>query len=209
MRALLIIDLQNDFCPGGALPVPDGDAIVPTVNALSERFGHVLLTQDWHTAGHSSFASSHSDRAPFESIELAYGPQTLWPDHCVQGTWGAAFHPELNTVPAELIVRKGFRRDIDSYSAFVENDRATATGLRGYLEERGIDRLYLVGLATDFCVKWSALNAREAGFDVCVVREATRGLDLAGSVELAWREMAEAGVRVVSAEEVGGEDRGR
>jgi nicotinamidase/pyrazinamidase len=202
MRALLIIDLQNDFCPGGALPVPEGDAIVPAVNSLVGRFAHVLLTQDWHPPDHRSFASSHAGKAPFDTVEMPYGAQTLWPDHCVQGSTGADFHPALHTVSSELVIRKGFRRDIDSYSAFRENDKRTRTGLEGYLRERGIDTLYLVGLATDFCVKFSALDAREAGFDVFVVRDATRGIDLGGSVEAAWRELAEAGVHLVLAHEV-------
>lgn len=200
MRALLIIDLQNDFCPGGALAVPDGDTIVPTVNDLAATFDHVLLTQDWHPAGHQSFASSHDGHDPYDVIEMPYGDQVLWPDHCVQGTPGAEFHPDLDTTPAELIIRKGFRPEIDSYSAFFENDGTTPTGLTGYLEQRGIDELFLCGLAADFCVKWSALDGRKQGFDVYVVEDATRGIDQDGSLAQAWQEMNEAGVQVISSE---------
>ncbi len=200
MDALLIVDLQNDFCPGGALAVPEGDTIVPTVNALAARFDHVIQTQDWHPAGHQSFASSHPDHAPMDVIEVDYGEQVLWPDHCVQGTEGAEFHPDLDTAPSELILRKGFRPEIDSYSAFYENDGTTPTGLAGYLRERGIDTLYLCGLATDFCVKWSAVDGREEGFDVYVIEDATRGIDQDGSLAQAWDEMNEAGVQVISSE---------
>lgn len=198
MHALLVIDVQNDFCPSGALPVPEGDAIIPEVNRLINRFQHVLLTQDWHPDGHQSFASSHGDHEPYDVIAADYGEQVLWPDHCVQGTKGAAFHPDLNTTPAELILRKGFRPTIDSYSAFYENDGATSTGLAGYLRERGIDTLYLCGLATDFCVKWSALDGRKEGFDVFVIEDATRGIDQNGSVADAWEAMNDAGVQVIS-----------
>ena len=197
MRALLVIDVQNDFCPGGALPVPEGDAVVPVVNRLVDRFDHVILTQDWHPAGHRSFASSHAGKAPYETIALDYGTQILWPDHCVQGSEGAAFHPDLDTTKAELILRKGFRPGIDSYSAFYENDRATPTGLAGYLRERGIDALYVCGLAADFCVAWSALDGTREGFDVTVLREATRGIDTNGSLERAWADLDAAGVAVV------------
>ncbi len=202
MRALLVVDIQNDFCPGGNLAVPGGDAIIARVNELIEHFGHVLLTQDWHPAGHHSFASTHAGKAPFETTELAYGPQILWPDHCVQGTHGAAFHPDLHIDKAQLIIRKGFRKEIDSYSAFFENDHETPTGLAGYLRERGIDTLYLTGLATDFCVKYSALDGRAQGFTVFVVEDAVRGIDTQGSLAQAWEEMREAGVAVVSSEEV-------
>jgi len=200
MRALLIVDLQNDFCPGGALPVPDGDAIVPTVNALVEGFDHVVQTQDWHPDGHQSFASSHPDHDPMDVIEVDYGEQILWPDHCVQGSEGAAFHPDLDTTQTQLIIRKGFRREIDSYSAFCENDGETRTGLTGYLRDREIDTLYLCGLATDFCVKWSAVDGRNEGFDVYVVEDATRGIDQDGSLAQAWDEMNDVGVQVVSSE---------
>jgi nicotinamidase/pyrazinamidase len=198
MRALLIVDLQNDFCPGGALAVPEGDEIVPTVNRLAQHYDHVLQTQDWHPEGHQSFASSHEGHDPYDVIEVDYGEQTLWPDHCIQGTDGAAFHSDLDTTRSELIIRKGFRPEIDSYSAFFENDGETPTGLTGYLNERGIDELHLVGLATDFCVKWSAVDGRKQGFDVYVIEDATRGIDQDGSLAAAWQEMNEAGVQVIS-----------
>ncbi len=182
---LLIIDVQNDFCPGGALAVADGDAVVPVINRLVRQFAHVVLTQDWHPAGHSSFASQHPGAAPFQGIAMPYGPQTLWPDHCVQGTAGAAFHPELAADRGELIIRKGFRREINSYSAFFENDRTTATGLAGYLRERGLTRLFLVGLATDYCVHYSAVDARRLGFEAIVVDAGCRAIDLAGSLAAA------------------------
>ena len=195
---LLVIDVQNDFCPGGALAVADGDAVVPVINGLAERFAHVVLTQDWHPPGHSSFASSHPGSAPFETIAMPYGQQTLWPDHCVQGTNGAAFHPQLETERAELVIRKGFRGEIDSYSAFYENDRRTPTGLAGYLRERGLRRIFLAGLATDFCVYYSAVDARRLGFDVVLVEAGCRAIDLAGSLDAAWAEMATAGVQRVN-----------
>src|SRR5438874_5232489 len=180
---LLIIDVQNDFCPGGALAVADGDAVVPVINRLAERFAHIALTQDWHPSGHSSFATSHPGSAPFETIRMPYGQQTLWPDHCVQGTPGAAFHPQLATERAELVIRKGFRPEIDSYSAFYENDRRTPTGLAGYLRERGFRRLVVAGLALDFCVRYSAEDARREGFDVVVIEDACRGIDIEGSIK--------------------------
>jgi nicotinamidase/pyrazinamidase len=191
---LLIVDVQNDFCPGGALAVPEGDAIVPAVNRLARRFSHVILTQDWHPRGHASFASSHPGKQPFESIEAPYGQQILWPDHCVQGTQGATFHPDLDVVHAELVLRKGFRSAIDSYSAFRENDRRTPTGLASYLKERGFERITLCGLATDFCVLFSAIDGREAGFEVSVVTGACRGIDVDGSLDRAMRSMDRAGV---------------
>jgi nicotinamidase/pyrazinamidase len=193
-EVLVIVDVQNDFCPGGALAVPEGDAVVPAVNRLAAQFAHVILTQDWHPPGHSSFASSHPGRQPFATVEAAYGQQILWPDHCVQGTPGAAFHPGLAVAHAGLVLRKGFRRGIDSYSAFRENDRRTPTGLGAYLRERGFERLTLCGLATDFCVLFSALDAREAGFQVEVAAGACRGIDLDGSLARAKGAMAEAGV---------------
>jgi nicotinamidase-related amidase len=195
---LLVIDVQNDFCPGGALAVPQGDEIVPAVNRLAAEFAHVILTQDWHPHGHASFASSHPGRRPFETIELPYGQQILWPDHCVQGTQGAGFHPALAIPHAELVLRKGFRSAIDSYSAFRENDHRTPTGLAGYLKERGFDRLTLCGLATDFCVFYSAIDGREASFEVRVVTSACRGIDAGGSLDRALRSMREAGVTFVS-----------
>ena len=197
MEALVVIDVQNDFCPGGALAVAGGDEIVPIVNGLIASFDHVVLTQDWHPAGHSSFASSHPGQQPFETIAMTYGPQTLWPDHCVQGTRGADFHPDLVWTKAELIVRKGFRKAIDSYSAFYENDHETPTGLGGYLKERGITKLTMVGLATDFCVAFSALDARMHGLDVTVRMEACRAIDLAGSLAAMTDRMREAGVKLV------------
>ena len=195
-EVLLIVDVQNDFCPGGALAVPGGDEIVPAVNKLAAGFLHVILSQDWHPAGHTSFASSHPGKKPFDTIEVPYGQQTLWPDHCIQGTQGAAFHPNLDVPHAELVLRKGFRSAIDSYSAFRENDRRTATGLTGYLKERGFERITLCGLATDFCVAFSAIDARQAGFKVSVATSACRGIDVDGSLARAMRSMSEAGVTV-------------
>ncbi len=179
---LLVIDVQNDFCPRGALPVPDGDAVVPVINALAEHFAHRILTQDWHPPDHLSFASSHVGRAPFEITTLDYGEQVLWPDHCVQGTAGAEFHSGLETTGAELVIRKGFRREIDSYSAFYENDRRTPTGLTGYLRTRGFERVFLTGLATDFCVGFSAVDACREGFEVFLIEDACRAIDLDGSL---------------------------
>jgi nicotinamidase/pyrazinamidase len=190
---LLVTDIQNDFCPGGALAIPGGDEVVPVVNRLSRQFAHVVLTQDWHCAGHLSFASSHPDKKPLERIDLPYGPQVLWPDHCVQGTNGAEFHPDLDVAHCELILRKGYHREIDSYSMFFENDRQTPTGLAGYLRKRGLMRLFIVGLATDFCVSWSALDARRLGFEVTVIESGCRGIDVAGSLA-AWEQMLSAGV---------------
>lgn len=195
---LLVVDVQNDFCPGGALAVGDGDAVVPVINRLAGRFEHIVLTQDWHPAGHSSFASSHPGSAPFQTIEMPYGPQTLWPDHCVQGTPGAEFHAGLDTDRAELIIRKGFRRAIDSYSAFFENDRTTPTGLAGYLRERGLRRIFLAGLATDFCVHYSAMDARRLGFEAIVIEAGCRAIDLSGSLAAAHAQWAEAGVQRVA-----------
>ena len=195
---LIVVDMQNDFCPGGALAVPQGDEIVPTVNRLAAEFAHVILTQDWHPPGHASFASSHAGKQPFQTIELAYGQQILWPDHCVQGTQGAAFHSGLDVRHAELVIRKGFRSAIDSYSAFRENDRRTPTGLAGYLKERGFERVTLCGLATDFCVLYSAIDGREAGFEVKVVTSACRGIDVDGSLGHALRSMSEAGVTLLA-----------
>jgi nicotinamidase/pyrazinamidase len=192
--ALLVIDVQNDFCPGGGLAVTAGDAVVPVINGLMPRFDEVLLTQDWHPPGHRSFASAHLGRTPFETVQMPYGAQTLWPDHCVQGTPGADFHPGLNTTPARLVIRKGFRPAIDSYSAFFENDRQTPTGLTGYLRERGLRRLFLCGLATDYCVAYSALDARAQGFEVTVLLDACRAIDLGGSLAAALEQMRNAGV---------------
>ena len=195
LAALIIVDVQNDFCPGGALAVPRGDEVVPLINRLAARFENIVLTQDWHPRGHASFASSHPGKKPFETIELAYGAQVLWPDHCVQGTSGAGFHPELATERAQLVVRKGFHRDIDSYSGFLEADRETTTGLAGFLKEKGFRQLYVCGLATDFCVAWTALDARATGFEVGVIDDACRAIDLDGSLARAWRELESAGVK--------------
>ncbi|MDX1636951.1 MAG: bifunctional nicotinamidase/pyrazinamidase [Balneolaceae bacterium] len=202
MNALLVIDVQNDFCPGGALEVPNGDEVVPLINHLSDKFDTIIQTQDWHPEGHSSFASSHEGKEPFDIIEMHYGEQTLWPDHCVQGTPGAEFHSGLDTKKTQLIVRKGFRTDIDSYSAFYENDNDTTTGLTGYLRERNIETLYAVGLATDFCVKWSVVDGLREGFDVIVIEDAVRGIDIDGSVEQAWKEMKDAGARRITSSEI-------
>jgi len=199
---LLVIDVQNDFCPGGALAVNDGDQIVPLINRLLQRCDHSVLTQDWHPPGHSSFASSHDGGTPFGTISMPYGEQTLWPDHCVQGTAGADFHPQLATDRAELIIRKGFRIGIDSYSAFYENDRQTATGLAGYLRERGFQRLFMTGLATDFCVAWSALDGRKQGFEVILIEDACRAIDLDGSLAQAKANMQAAGVVFAVAETI-------
>jgi len=193
---LIVVDLQNDFCPGGALAVPEGDRVVPLVNSVGRSFQHVILTQDWHPPGHQSFASSHPGKAPFETFEAPYGTQVLWPDHCVQGTPGAAFHADLELPQAELVLRKGFHKAIDSYSAFYENDRKTPTGLVSYLRERDFSKLYLCGLATDFCVHYTALDAVREGFQVIVLEDACRAIDLEGSLAAARSEMAEAGVIV-------------
>jgi nicotinamidase/pyrazinamidase len=191
---LLVIDVQNDFCPGGALAVAGGDEIVPVVNGLVSRFAHIALTQDWHPPGHRSFATAHPGRAPYESVSFPYGEQTLWPEHCVQGTSGASFHPALDTTRAELVIRKGFRPAIDSYSAFFENDRVTPTGLAGYLRERGFTHVVLCGLATDFCVAYSAMDACRLGLRTTVLLDACRAIDLGGSLERALGAMREAGV---------------
>lgn len=195
---LLVIDVQNDFCPGGALAVADGDAVIPMIHSVAPRFQHIILTQDWHTPGHNSFASAHPGKKPFEQIELPYGPQTLWPDHCVQGTRGADCHPALQLTRAELILRKGFRREIDSYSAFFENDRTTQTGLAGYLRERDLTRVFLAGLAYDYCVGYSALDARRLGLPAVILRDACRAIDLNGSVAAIEQEFASASVELVN-----------
>ena len=196
-EAFLIIDVQNDFCPGGALAVADGDAVVPVINRLQKRFGTVILTQDWHPADHTSFADNHDSAEPYSLIEMTYGPQVLWPRHCVQGSGGAAFHADLETKRADLIIRKGFRREIDSYSAFFENDHETVTGLAGYLRERGIKQLVMAGLATDFCVRFSAVDAAKLGFEVKVVEDACRAIDLDGSLAAAMEEMTASGVGIL------------
>ena len=199
---LLVVDVQNCFIPGGSLAVNGGDEIVPIINRIAPAFRNVVLTQDWHTPGHVSFASSHPGKKPFETIQLPYGTQVLWPDHCVQGTEGAALAPGLSLPHAELIIRKGYRRDVDSYSAFLEADRKTPTGLGGYLRERGLRHVYLVGLATDFCVGWSALDARKAGFAATVIEDATRGIDTGGSLAKAWADMTGAGVKRIKSADI-------
>jgi nicotinamidase/pyrazinamidase len=196
-HVLIVVDVQNDFCPGGQLAVAGGDEVVPVIHRIARLFEHIILTQDWHTSHHQSFASAHPGKHPFEQIEVSYGMQTLWPDHCVQGTRGAEFHPDLNLTRAELILRKGFRAEIDSYSAFFENDRSTATGLGGYLRERGFARVFLAGLAYDYCVGYSALDARRLGFPAVVIRGACRAIDLNGSVARVEKEFAEAGVGLI------------
>ena len=200
--ALLVIDVQNDFIPGGQLPVPEGDHIVPLINRLARQFKQVVIAQDWHPAGHASFASSHPGHQPYDVIELPYGEQTLWPEHCVQATPGAELHPELDLPHAQLIIRKGCNPDIDSYSAFLEADRRTTTGLSGYLKERGIDTVYMVGLALDFCVMYSALDARAAGFNAFVVRDACRAIDMNGSLAAAIDRMQGAGVGLIQSTEL-------
>lgn len=199
---LVVVDVQNDFCEGGALAVPDGEGCIPAINGLIEKFDTVVLTQDWHPVGHSSFAASHVGKAPFDTVDMPYGTQVLWPNHCVQETYGAEFHAALNTSKACLIVRKGFRAEIDSYSTFYENDRKTATGLTGYLKGRGFKRVFLAGLATDFCVGWSAIDGRAEGFDVVLVENACRAIDLNGSLAAAMNAMTEAGVTRCKSDEV-------
>jgi nicotinamidase/pyrazinamidase len=200
-EALLVIDLQNDFMPGGALAVARGDEVVPVANRLARAFEHVIVTQDWHPRDHISFAASHAGKSPFERIALPYGEQVLWPMHCVQGTAGAALHEALDIAHARLVIRKGYRRTIDSYSAFVEADRETPTGLAGYLRESGVKRVWCCGLATDYCVAWTALDARAAGFEAVVVEDACRAIDLEGSLERAWRDMEAAGIARARAED--------
>ncbi|AXJ05244.1 nicotinamidase [Pseudomonas fluorescens] len=200
--ALLVIDVQNDFIPGGQLAVPEGDLVVPLINRLAGQFKQVVISQDWHPAGHASFASSHPGRQPYDLIQLPYGEQTLWPDHCIQGSRGAEFHSGLDLPHAQLIIRKGCNPDIDSYSAFLEADRVTTTGLAGYLKERGIDTVYMVGLALDFCVMFSALDARAAGFNTFVVLDACRAIDLNGSLAMAIERMQVAGVGLIQSTEL-------
>ncbi|AXX96456.1 bifunctional nicotinamidase/pyrazinamidase [Profundibacter amoris] len=197
-NALIVIDVQNDFCPGGALAVGGGDQIIPQINAMMGNFDAIILTQDWHPQGHSSFASSHAGKAPFDMIDMPYGAQVLWPDHCVQGMDGASFHAGLNADAADMIIRKGYNPDIDSYSAFFENDHKTPTGLEGYLRTRGITSLTMVGLATDFCVHFSAVDAAKLGFDVTVPEGACRAIDMDGSLAAARAAMQGAGVKLES-----------
>lgn len=199
---LLIIDVQKDFCPGGALAVPHGDDVVPIINRLAQRFPHVVLTQDWHPTGHLSFASGHPGCKPFETATVAYGAQILWPDHCVQGTSGAEFHHELHVPQAELVLRKGYRRDIDSYSAFYENDHRTPTGLGGYLRERQLSRVFVAGLAFDFCVRYSAEDAHREGFAIVVIEDGCRGIDVDGSVDTTRRDLATAGIAIIGVNQI-------
>jgi nicotinamidase/pyrazinamidase len=200
--ALLVIDVQNCFLPGGSLAVKDGEQVVPVINRIAKSFANVVMTQDWHTPGHVSFASSHAGKKPFETVDLAYGKQVLWPDHCVQGTDGASLSKDLVVPKAELIIRKGFHDDVDSYSAFTEADGKTTTGLAAYLNARNIKQLFLAGLATDFCVAWSALDARKAGFETYVVEDACRGIDIQGSVAKAWSDMEAAGVKRIQSSDI-------
>jgi nicotinamidase/pyrazinamidase len=193
--ALIVVDVQNCFVPGGTLPVTKGDEVVPVINRLATAFGNIIVTQDWHTPGHASFASSYAGKKPFETTRLTYGQQVLWPDHCVQGTEDAALHKDLKLPTAQLIIRKGYNKGVDSYSAFEEADRKTVTGLAGYLKARGIKTLYVTGLATDFCVAWTAMDARKAGFEVAVIEDACRAIDLNGSLAAAWKQMAAQGVK--------------
>jgi nicotinamidase/pyrazinamidase len=200
--ALLVIDVQNCFLPGGSLAVKDGDQVIPVINRLAKGFANVILTQDWHTEGHTSFASAHPGKKPFETIDLAYGKQVLWPDHCVQGTDGAALSKDLAIPQAGLVIRKGYHRDVDSYSAFTEADGKTTTGLAAYLKARNLQRLFIAGLATDFCVAWTALDARKAGFDAFVVEDACRGIDTQGSLAKAWADMDKAGVKRIKSSDI-------
>ncbi|MBS7806971.1 bifunctional nicotinamidase/pyrazinamidase [Variovorax sp. PCZ-1] len=191
---LIVVDVQNGFMPGGGLPVPRGDEVVPVINALAQKFANVVLTQDWHPAGHASFASSHAGKNPYDLMKMPYGDQVLWPDHCVQGTQDAALHADLHIPHAQLIIRKGFHAGVDSYSAFQEADRSTSTGLAAYLQARGLKEVHVCGLATDFCVAWTALDARIAGFEVTVHEAACRAIDLNGSLAAAWVQMRDAGI---------------
>jgi nicotinamidase/pyrazinamidase len=200
--ALLVIDVQNCFLPGGSLAVKDGDQVVPVINRLAKGFSNVVMTQDWHTPAHVSFASSHAGKKPFETIDLSYGKQVLWPDHCVQGTDSASLSKDLSIPQAELIVRKGYHKDVDSYSAFTEADGKTTTGLAAWLKARKLQRLFIAGLATDFCVAWTALDARKAGFDAYVIEDACRGIDTQGSLAKAWADMAKAGVKRIQSSDI-------
>jgi nicotinamidase/pyrazinamidase len=200
--ALLVIDVQNCFLPGGSLAVKDGEQVIPVINRIAKGFANVVMTQDWHTPGHISFASAHAGKKPFEVVDLAYGKQVLWPDHCVQGTDGASLSKDLSIAQAALIVRKGFHKEVDSYSAFTEADGKTTTGLAAYLKARQIKRLFVAGLATDFCVAWTALDARKAGFETYVVEDACRGIDTQGSLAKAWADMARAGVKRIQSTDV-------
>ena len=199
---LIVVDVQNGFMPGGGLPVPRGDEVVPVINRLGKLFGNVVITQDWHPAGHASFASSYTGSAPYDMMTMPYGPQVLWPDHCVQGTHDAALHADLHLPHAQLIIRKGFHPQVDSYSAFMEADRTTTTGLAAYLQARGLRKAYVCGLATDFCVTWTALDARAAGFDAVVIEDACRAIDLNGSLAQAWKDLQAAGVQRLQSNDI-------
>ena len=199
---LIVVDMQNGFMPGGGLPVTRGDEVVPVVNALARKFTNVLLTQDWHSAGHASFASSHTGKKPFETIQLPYGKQVLWPDHCVQGTHDAALHSDLHIPHAQLIIRKGFHSGVDSYSAFMEADKKTSTGLASYLRARGLSKVFVCGLATDFCVTWTALDSRAEGFVTTVVEDACRAIDMEGSLAAAWQNLAQAGIQRMQSQQI-------
>ena len=200
--ALIVVDVQNCFVEGGTLPVGKGAEVVPVINKLSDAFENIVVTQDWHTPGHASFASSYPGKKPFETTQLSYGTQVLWPDHCVQGTDDAALHKDLKLPTAQVIVRKGFHKAVDSYSAFEEADRKTATGLAAYLKQRGIKTVFVTGLATDFCVAWTAMDARKLGFEVYVIEDATRGIDLNGSLAAAWKQMAAKGVKRIQSSDI-------
>jgi nicotinamidase/pyrazinamidase len=200
--ALIVVDVQNCFVPGGTLPVGKGDEVVPIVNRLAQSFDNVVVTQDWHTPGHASFASTHAGKKPFETTKLAYGQQVLWPDHCVQGTDDAALHKDLKLPHAQLILRKGYHKDMDSYSAFEEADHKSSTGLAGYLKQRGIKTVFVTGLATDFCVAWTAMDARKLGFDTYVIEDATRAIDLNGSLAAAWKQMSAKGVKRIQSADI-------
>ena len=200
--ALIVVDVQNCFTPGGSLAVKDSDAIIPLINRIAKGFQNVVLTQDWHTAGHISFASSHAGKKPFETIKLGYGSQVLWPDHCVQGTDGAALHKDISIPHAQLVIRKGFHPNVDSYSAFIEADKSTRTGLDGYLRGRGVRTIYAVGLATDFCVGWTAMDAKKFGLNAYVIEDACRGIDINGSLAAAWKAMARAGVKRIQSSDL-------
>jgi len=200
--ALIVVDVQNCFLPGGSLAVKEGDQVIPVINRIAKGFDNVVMTQDWHTPHHISFASTHEGKKPFEMIKLAYGNQVLWPDHCVQGTEGAQISKDINIPHAELVIRKGYHNEVDSYSAFLEADKETRTGLGGYLKERGIDTVFITGLATDFCVAWTAVDARHAGLTVYVVEDACRGIDVGGSLAKAWTDMTEAGVKKIQSSDI-------
>jgi len=200
--ALIVVDVQNCFVANGTLPVPKGDEVVPVINRIAQAFENVVITQDWHTPGHASFASSHAGKKPFETTKLSYGMQVLWPDHCVQGTDDAALHKDLKIPHAQVIVRKGYHKNVDSYSAFEEADRKTATGLGGYLKQRGINTVFVAGLATDFCVAWTAIDARKQGFETYVIEDAARGIDLNGSLAAAWKQMGVKGVKRIQSSDL-------